>query len=110
MTKEEANYVNDLITRCYKGGDKYAAMFAKDSMTIGEAQLLVLFALNEYKEELRKDMDKLYGKAKSKYMYEYPFPHHYEPKCDNNNSKSEYESNNSKYDDLDDGTWVWIDG
>ena len=78
MTKEEANYVNDLITRCYKGGDKYAAMFSKDSMTIAEAQLLVLFALNEYKEELRKDIDKLYGKAKSKYMYEYPFHHEYE--------------------------------
>lgn len=57
MTKEEANYVNDLITRCYKGGDKYAAMFSKDSMTIAEAQLLVLFALNEYKEELKKTID-----------------------------------------------------
>lgn len=32
-------------------------MFSKDSMTIAEAQLLVLFALNEYKEELKKTID-----------------------------------------------------
>lgn len=67
MTDKKKKHINDLITECFKPGDKHVDIFTKQEMTLAEAQVLVDYALKKQATEIGEKMANFMSYL-SKYM------------------------------------------